>query len=347
MSKQSQRRLKIFNVFSQNLRWLKEEVNFVNYEFKDDYICPLCLKIFPVEKLNEKMGNSLTLEDLPPASLGGKPLILTCRKCNSEAGYKLDSHLLNRLMELDFEQMIPGSKAKTKFKIGENEITGTFKYQNDGSVVIDVRPQNSNPKQAGKFLGDLITTHKTPITQDNIEEVINGTKMSFAIKNLADERRAEIALLRIAYFLAFNALGYGFILVNNPGLSLVRKQILNPDEIILSTPYWIKYDFEDEFLGINIVREPKNLRCFLVVFDLKTKNKIRRCGIALPGHIIDGEDIYKNIREILGQGDSSITHSVTIENISQKDERYLNTKPQSVASHVFWKEFFNKSNSDS
>ncbi len=336
MSKQSEKRLKIFKTFSKNLKWLKDEIDFVNFEFKDDYICPLCLKIFPIDKLTDKTENTLTLEDLPPASLGGKPLILTCRKCNSEAGHKLDNHLLNRLMEMDFEQMVPESKAKTKFKIGKNEITGTFEYKNDGSLAIDFRPQHSNPKQAGNFLSDLITSHNALLTPNNIEEKINGTKMSFTIKNSAIERRAEIALLRIAYFLAFNTFGYGFLLVNNPGLSLVRKQILSPDEDILTKPYWIKYDFEDEFLGINIIREPKALRCFLVVFDLKTKNKTRRCGIALPGHITDGENIYKNIKEKLSQGDTLLT----IDNISQKDETFLNTKPQCVASHVFWKEFF-------
>jgi hypothetical protein len=56
----------------------------------DRYRCPLCLKDFKRE--DAKSGDALTLEDVPPANMGGKPLVLTCRRCNSSAGAALDSH---------------------------------------------------------------------------------------------------------------------------------------------------------------------------------------------------------------------------------------------------------------
>jgi len=336
MNRQTKKRLRLFKTFSQNLEWVKEGTNnFTNVEFTDGYMCPICLKLFPIQNLYERNQNDLTLEDVPPASLGGKPITLTCRDCNSKSGHQLDIDLLERLLELDFGMWLPGSKVDTRFKIGENEMAGSFGIEPNGTIRIDLQPKRSHPKQAGKFLGDLITTHKMPLNPFNIDKVLEGTKMSFTQRLTSDEHRAEIALLRIAYLLAFCTFGYGLIL-NNPGLNLVRQQVLNPEEDILQTPYWIKYDFGDEWNGVNIIKEPKELRCFLVIFDLKTKSKIRKFAIALPGHSPQSKDIYKNIQDILGT--ENTVHSLTIEHLT--DGTYIDRVQGGFASHIYWKEYF-------
>jgi hypothetical protein len=52
------------------------------------YACPICLRISPSDA-------TLTVEDVPPKSVGGRPLILTCKSCNDAAGATLDWHWSN------------------------------------------------------------------------------------------------------------------------------------------------------------------------------------------------------------------------------------------------------------
>ena len=87
-------------------------------------------------------------------------------------------------------------------------------------------------------------------------------------KKKSNERRSEIALLRIGYLLAYATLGNGFLI--NGGLYKVREQILNPEKEILPKVYWIKHEFPAEHEGINIITLPGELRSFLIIFNLKT-----------------------------------------------------------------------------
>src|SRR4051812_31357623 len=101
----------LFKKYSQNLEWFK---NHPEIKFKPDFsngcMCPLCLDIFFEGDLDSNIENPLTLEHVPPASLGGKGRLLTCKKCNSISGHDLDAHLLNRLLEMDFHSFLPNAK---------------------------------------------------------------------------------------------------------------------------------------------------------------------------------------------------------------------------------------------
>lgn len=54
------------------------------------YVCPLCIHVCSG---GEIAARELTLDDVPPKSVGGRPLVLTCRRCNSRAGHGLDVHM--------------------------------------------------------------------------------------------------------------------------------------------------------------------------------------------------------------------------------------------------------------
>ena len=53
------------------------------------YPCPICLTPFTIEALADKR---LSAEHVPPKSVGGQELVLTCTSCNNLAGTKLDAH---------------------------------------------------------------------------------------------------------------------------------------------------------------------------------------------------------------------------------------------------------------
>ncbi|WP_312793018.1 hypothetical protein [Sphingobacterium sp.] len=70
--KNSKKKERIFEIFSRNLEWVKEHKD-VGFEpdFSNGYICPICFDPFFRADLDSKVPNPLTLEDIPPVSLGG------------------------------------------------------------------------------------------------------------------------------------------------------------------------------------------------------------------------------------------------------------------------------------
>jgi len=53
------------------------------------YACPSCLVAYPREAVTARV---LTIEDVPPKVLGGRPMLLTCVECNSSSGTNFDAH---------------------------------------------------------------------------------------------------------------------------------------------------------------------------------------------------------------------------------------------------------------
>ena len=49
-------------------------------DYRSLYACPICQRLFDVSAID---SGELTLEDSPPRSMGGKPIALTCKGCNS------------------------------------------------------------------------------------------------------------------------------------------------------------------------------------------------------------------------------------------------------------------------
>lgn len=58
------------------------------------YFCPICSQGY--DEGSAISGEGLTLEHIPPDSANGKPLLLTCRDCNSRAGQTIDAAFDNK-----------------------------------------------------------------------------------------------------------------------------------------------------------------------------------------------------------------------------------------------------------
>jgi len=81
MKRPKDAREKIFDVFATNLTYVKTLLGGkLSGELPDGtiieinqpmYICPLCLKGYTKVALDQNFHNPLTLEDVPPKSLGG------------------------------------------------------------------------------------------------------------------------------------------------------------------------------------------------------------------------------------------------------------------------------------
>lgn len=338
MSKVRQKKNRLFDLFSKNLEWVKEHPS-ITFEpdFSNGYICPICLNVFFKTDLESSAANPLTFEDIPPAALGGKPLALTCKKCNSESGHKLDGHLIKRLLEADSVSMLPNSNAKATFEKNGHKINGTFAVTGENIFKLNFYTGNSNPIQVRQFMQDFAASQTMLSPLFHMKELfdadnIKNSHLAMHIKIASNERRAEIALLRIGYLLAFAKMGNGFLI--NGGLFKVREQILNPDKIILPNPFWLKYEFPKKMEGVNIVVKPRELQCFLVIFSVKTDSRSRQFAIALPGPSNPGIKVYDFIKNELCVGDGSKMLNTLIVKIPPGD--YLHKKEDTFISNNYW-----------
>ena len=337
MNANQKKKHKLFTLFSRNLEYVKEhpEIRF-KPDFKDGYICPLCFEVFFEKDLIDSGQNFLTLEDIPPKSLGGKVRALTCKECNSVSGHKLDNNLLKRLTEIDFHSFLPNSETDTTFSLNENKVNGKVKIEKDGTFIINLDTKRSNPKESKQFIKDLFPPrnlyspmHKL-LNPEFIEPEYKSESFNFKKVEKSDEKRAEIALLRIAYLKAFSILGNGFFI--NGYLHKIREQIQNPDKDILHPVFWINYEFPQEMLGVNIIKEPKDLRSFLIIFNLETKSSKRQFAICLPGPTEPGLEIYKNLEKKLCTGNGFV--DIQTEHINENE--LLTKKGYEMVANFRW-----------
>lgn len=341
MIKTNELRKILFDLFSQNLEYVKENPSIrFKPDFKNGYICPLCFEVFFEKDLDITLENHLTLEDIPPKKLGGHPQALTCKKCNNESGKNLDIHLLNCLLEIDSKSFLINSKTAATYEINGLKMNGSLEIDKEGKANLYFEPKHSNPKDAESFMANLFPpkTIYNSLPLFNSEYLSQSKSPSFNIqpkRSNKDERRAEIALLRIAYLIAFSTLGNGFLI--NSGSYKVREQILNPDKSILPKPFWIKYDFPEEMEGINIITLPTEARGFLIVFSLKTISKSRRFAIVLPGPSVPGIKVYDYIEQSICKGDGSVSVNFTTEHLPELE--YLKKDEYAFGGHQFWDKY--------
>lgn len=333
MSKTKNKKLQLFKAFSQNLAWLriKQPTWIENLDRTDVIVCPECLLIFDESSLQPSLKNPLTIEHVPPESLGGKSKLLTCKDCNSKSGHLLDGHLYKLLLQMDFDSFLPNSSTKATFELNGNKVNGTVSINNEGVWSLNANSKISHPKQSENFNNDLKLETKviTPRKPPYVDQFQTPT-FKFSTRNAAAVKRAEVAVLRIAYLQLFSVFGNSVLV--NPFLDKVRKQIQSPDEDILPRPFWIKYNFSDEDEGINLIRSPKELRCFLIIMKLKTDSGIRRLAIALPGPYEPGLDIYDNIKTMLGT--DGVNQTIVLTHVN--DEHFVSKEDDVLAYLGYW-----------
>lgn len=277
MSKGEKKRDLLYEKFSKNLSFLKE--NGIVSDDKDDYICPICLKKFSKDDLNQEKDNPLSLEDAPPKSLGGSQIALTCEKCNNGMGKDIDWHLTERLNELDFHDRIPGAEMKGKFTLNEITVNGKIVIQENGGTKAHLSEKNNNPEALEKY--------KQLIKEKGEKKVYwkpNPTRV--------DSKKLQIALIKNAYLLMFEKFGYAFLF--DKEYDRIREQLLNPESDIYPLKCWFQGPFPEERIGVPFITE-KNLESIFALFKLSTRLSTRIFGVVLP---LSGSKIEKTILEL-------------------------------------------------
>jgi hypothetical protein len=195
------------------------------------YCCPICRNLYLPEALEM---DALTLEHAPPQKVGGKPLALTCKECNSVAGYSVDSAVVQRQKLLDFTDAVMGQKQNFKgraaFLIGGETLNINFEKDEGTPSIKPVRKIN-DPKKLKAYADYMNHLHMAG-KWDGMEFTITPTA-TYHVKY------SKIGDLKNAFIICFAFFGYRFAL--NERLSVVREQIMSYNKDIINY-YWLPSD---------------------------------------------------------------------------------------------------------
>ncbi|MDW3197475.1 MAG: hypothetical protein R8G66_34175 [Cytophagales bacterium] len=280
MNTRQKKKLALFNKFSKNLAFVRNYPG-VSIQSKDDnyssadseYLCPLSLKLFNQEGLNDIYTDHLTLEHSPPNSLKGHVVALTAKDSNSKGGHLLD-HKLRTFVEVR-EFTMGVTPMKTKFFF-DDTIGIPVEISTKSNPTFHFRPPSMHP--GAKKLVEYFS--------------VEGNSINFKV-NIPNPK-ADISLLRVAYLIAFGTLGYSFLL--GKSIPQLRDQINSPEKKIVNDIPLFYEGFPDELLGVNIITKPFEIRSLLVVFDLELNEK-HRFGVVLPGPDSYGLKAYQEFNK--------------------------------------------------
>ena len=212
------------------------------------YVCPICAKGYDRHQLE---AGTLTLEHVPPKSLGGKGIVLTCKNCNSTAGHSVDAALANRREQNDcIEAIIRGEgcfSGKGKLEMG-GEIINIDLSVDDESIAIRPIKERNDPKKLA-----FLNNYMRKLANEN---QWNGEKFNITPRVKYHRWFSKVGDLRTAYLICFATFGYRYILSNM--LSIVRQQLLNYSEQIIEE-FWITSDKNEQYdIQLILLKKPIN-----------------------------------------------------------------------------------------
>lgn len=217
--------------------------------FRPFYVCPSCLVAYNEKALDDRM---LTREDVPPKSVGGRKIVLTCKTCNDRAGHEIDWHAHN---ESELMGFLTREKAdmRAHLRTATGHVPIDFKVNPDGMQMIMV------PNATRQSESDAVTTDfsRAALPDGWQDFTFNIEFPSFS------PPRAATSWLRAAYLALFAALGYRFIFRRE--LDVVRARIANPELPDPATFRVIQHQATPEPMLIRI-EEPDAFRSYVMFY---------------------------------------------------------------------------------
>lgn len=281
MSKKLNSRNRLFEKFSKQLHLLKDN-GLINIDLKYDetYICPLCLEQFQKSDLiSDTSKNFLTEEDAPPEKLGGSRIALTCKDCNSRAGYQIDNHLINRIREIDDSNFHKDSKQFGSLEYDGKKVTAEITSNGDGTLTILHRTKKNNPTLLDKFIYGI--KNKT------VGPILNLKPKDYKVNS----DRVNLALLKTNYIINFAKFGYIFLLDEH--YNSVREQIKDMNKGY-DGQIFLKDQFSKDKEGMYYVFN-EGAKSTFNIFSLKTDYSETLIGAILPMSNRTPEEIHYSL----------------------------------------------------
>ena len=246
------------------------------FGYPEAYGCPLCLRLFRRDHVDQ-----LSLDHVPPKSVGSKLKVLTCKHCNSTAGNELDAdaYEFDVFRRIVAGEPYPAVSARLTVNAGcLSDAIGPINVElrSDGAINDIVGLPDCNPDGP---LDQLRT-----VVERYAQAGIAPPKMHFALPTLRPfEHRARVSYLRAGYLAAFAMFGYS--VVARRSFDRVRMQIREPD--VEHVPKF--FYRHDDLCGyeVAVVEEPAWHSSIIVLMG--------RYRITLPR--LDDGDIYERLAE--------------------------------------------------
>lgn len=241
------------SVVSRKTQWFDQGAAALNRiltpRIGDYYVCPICRDKFPRSQIN----TDLSFEHAPPESAGGKAVCLTCRSCNSSAGYLFDAPLKS---DEDTKAFLVGaSTAPLRAEVMKEGVSvrGLVRLDAQGFSFDPIAKQN-HPIMLNEFQN--ISTRWS-------DEPQPGRTIDIRVPIKLSVRRSKLGWLRAAYLVAFASFGYAYTF--QPSFQLLLDQLQNPDESLID-PLPVVYDDEADAgtRQIALVTNPHVMRSVVV-----------------------------------------------------------------------------------
>ena len=235
--------------------------------------CPICLTSFTRDAVEK--GLYVTLEHAPPETLDGSVKCLTCSKCNSSAGGKLDqaAAMMNRaIMDrkagrgIKVELDVCGTKQTTYLSPEGTVDTKSVGRRTSDPAMMQMRNQMRDRLRGQKVV--LLTEMKR--RPDSDWDINKG--ITITLKQ-PSPNHVMVSWLRSAYLMVFSLLGQGgYRYAESEAIRPIREQIMNPDdELMPSLLCTLSSAPSKDMIMINNRQQPF---CWIV--------KIGSMGVLLP-----------------------------------------------------------------
>lgn len=316
-------REKIFKIYSGNLKFVVErykiQLGAENENGTESidvplYICPLCLNGFSQELINQTYENPLTIEDLPPKSVGGNPKILTCKKCNNKSGYLQDKLIIESLRAESFIKKVPSSNISSVIKINKGKGFRAISEIGEKGEIKFILKSKNNPILRNQL--------------KDLKETWDGSTINFNFSS-PNLKKFKNSLVRIGLLLSFYYLGNRILFEGS--YNRIRKFVLEPETNTIPHEGVIIFPDDTNIVeGLHILIKPEKYRTFFIVFKIKYKTLIKTIGVPFPGPGSLGWDNYSNFSEISKENEVKFT------NITSSD--YVNDKNRVDGYDILYKE---------
>lgn len=183
------------------------------------YVCPLCCTFHDIDSLE---SGALTEEHVPPSSVGGAPLTLTCGRCNHSAGTTLDSHAAARKRTHDLLNLRSG-ESRVMLDYGVN----AHMRITEGPVHVSVDVRHNDPARFAAFNAAI----GWRVSAANAGTLGSLPLFNFGVPIRHNEWKANLSYVRAAYLTVFALYGYRLIL--GASYQPVRRQLRDIDEQVI------------------------------------------------------------------------------------------------------------------
>lgn len=245
----------LFDVFSANLALYEEGSN-------GRFMCPLCLRTFARDQIHTDLSRAHII----PQFLRGSEWTIACKACNNKVGSEIESCEADRA---DFSWALSGDSEETVrvqvvVRNEQGEIVGPVQADMGASRSAGDRRLQLYPKRKGSH----------PVAVEILNKLLHGESSagSWTIEGHFREtrsiKRANLTYVHTAYLLMFQQFGYEWVL--DPCATLIRKQVMSPDESIILplAPRLTDHQLPGDELELLLVTDPADWRHFMVVLPL-------------------------------------------------------------------------------